>query len=313
MRLLPLVLLAALGQAQAPPPTEIYLAPLSVQGTTLTVGPFTNISNSPGYDNQPSFTRDGSAILFASVRNRVVSAPVEGAAPPGQQTDIFRYDVAARRVSQVTDTLESEYSPTETPDGAGISVIRVEADGTQRLWRFGMDGRSPALVLERVKPVGYHAWIDGSRLALFILGAQGQPATLQVADVRTGTAEVVATDIGRSVLRIPGAAPHVSFVHRERKPDGTAAVAIKRYAADAAGEARITTIAMPVTGAGQPDVAWMPDGTLLMAHEGKLHRWRDGGSGWEVVADLAAAGLEGATRLAVSPKGDALAIVAGGR
>ena len=43
--------------------------------------------------------------------------------------------------TRVTNTPESEYSPTVTPDGAHISVIRVEADGTQRLWRFTIDGR----------------------------------------------------------------------------------------------------------------------------------------------------------------------------
>ena len=37
-----------------------------------------------------------------------------------------------RRISRVTQTPESEYSPTVMADGAHISVVRVEADGTQR-------------------------------------------------------------------------------------------------------------------------------------------------------------------------------------
>src|SRR5258707_11489719 len=140
------VAFAAVLQTAAPPPdTEIYLAPLSMSGGRLTVGPPVNITSSPGYDNQPSFAPDGRSVLFTSLRG-------------GAQTDIYRYDIAAGRVARVTNTPESEYSPTVTPDGAHISVIRVEADGTQRLWRFTMDGTEPELVLADVKPVGYHAW-----------------------------------------------------------------------------------------------------------------------------------------------------------
>src|SRR5258705_12870036 len=163
---------AALQTAAPPPDTEIYLAPLSMSGGRLTVGLPVNITSSPGYDNQPSFAPDGRSVLFTSLRG-------------GAQTDIYRYDIAAGRVERVTNTPESEYSPTESPDGAHISVIRVEADGAQRLWRFTMDGTQPELVLADVKPVGYHAWGDDHTLALFVLG---RPATLQIADTRTGKA-----------------------------------------------------------------------------------------------------------------------------
>jgi hypothetical protein len=78
-------------------------------------------------------------------------------------------------------------------------------DGTQRLWRFDLDGSNPRLVLEQVKPVGYHAWIDATHLALFVLGSNGAPATLQLADTTTGKAEVIETGIGRSILIRPGA------------------------------------------------------------------------------------------------------------
>ena len=101
--------------ATAPPDTEIFLASFSVGGTPV-VGPGRNITNSPGYDNQPSFTPDGRGILFTSIRGG------------GTQTDIYRYDVASGAIARVTDTPESEYSATVTPDGAHISVIRVEAD-----------------------------------------------------------------------------------------------------------------------------------------------------------------------------------------
>lgn len=323
MRTFALVLLAGAigGQAQqpappaqaAPPSTEVYVSSLSVSGTSATVGKPENISNSPGYDNQPFFTPDGAAVLFTSDRvplaaRTLLKEPVARTVPavPAQQqvatrtqTDIFRYDLASRKVARVTATDESEYSPTVTPDGRGISVIRVERDGTQQLWRFTLDGKKPALVLENIKPVGYHAWMDDTTLALFVLGP---PATLQIANTTSGTAEILATDIGQSVQRIPSGG--VSFV--QQGPKGSMISQIRSEG----GKPVVKPLTAPVPGARQAHVAWTPDGTLLMAHSGWLHAWKAGDTAWRAVADLEALGLKGVTRLAVSPKGDRIAIVA---
>jgi len=277
---------------QAPPDTEIFLAPLKTVNGAVELGAPVNITNSPGYDNQPSFTPDGRNLLFTSIRT-------------GTQTDIYKYDIAAKRVTQVTSTPESEYSPTPAP-GGGISVIRVELDGqnTQRLWQFSVDGRDPKVLLENVKPVGYHAWADDHTLALFVLG---QPATLQLADTRTGTARTIATDIGRSIQRIPGsgAVSDISFVQREREGDLTRLI-IRRLS-PASGD--VTTITPAVTGSREADTAWTPDGTLLMAKDATLYGWSRGQSGWKQIASLERLSLSGVTRLAVSPAGDFLALV----
>lgn len=301
--------------AAAPPDTEIFLAPLTVASGTLTVGAPTNITDSPGYDNQPAFTPDGRSILFSSVRGPAPAASPPSAsspaAPPNPAaipaTDIYRYDIASRQVVRVTSTPEGEFSPTVMPDGRRISVIRVEADGSQRLWSFATDGQSPALVLADVKPVGYHAWIDDHTLALFVLGNRGEPATLQVADTKTGKAEVIARDIGTSVKRMPSGA--VSFVQREPRGGATAAAVTVKQLTVNPTDRQVSTLVRPVTGANQPDLAWMPDGTLLMAHGGTLYRWRAGDPDWTTVASLEALGLRGVTRMAVSPGGEMIAIV----
>jgi hypothetical protein len=285
---------AAWGAPQAAPPsTDVFLAELSIKDGKITVGKPENISNSPGYDNQPFFTPDGRAVLFTSDR-------------ASSQMEIYTYDLAARGISRLTNTPESEYSPTVTPDGRHLSVIRVEADGTQRLWKFTSDGQNPSLVLTDVKPVGYHAWLDDSTLVLFVLGQQGQPATLQVANIGSGQAQIVTRNIGQSIAKIPGGG--VSFVQQAGEGDARTLTITK---VNTQGGKVVTTPLTPaVAGARQAHVAWTPDGTLLMAHDGTLHAWKQGESGWRAVADLDALGLRNVTRLAVSPKGDRLAIVA---
>ncbi|HKW46060.1 MAG TPA: hypothetical protein VJN70_01390, partial [Gemmatimonadaceae bacterium] len=156
-----IVLAAAVAisvHAQAgPPSTDIYLAPIKMAGGKITVGTPLNVTNRPGYDNQPSFTPDSRAILFTSVRGDA-------------QADIYRYELRTKATSRVTTTPESEYSATVFGDGSRFSAIRVEADSTQRLWSFRLDGSDPRVVFESIKPVGYHAWVDSTTVAMFTLG-----------------------------------------------------------------------------------------------------------------------------------------------
>jgi hypothetical protein len=274
----------------APPDTEIFLAPLTVSNGTPTVGPAANITNSPGYDNQPAFTPDGGEILFTSIRG-------------GTQTDIYRYTIASGATARVTSTPESEYSPTVTPDRAHISVIRVEADGTQRLWQFTMDGGAPSLVLADVKPVGYHEWVDAKTLVLFVLGS---PATLQIADTATGRADVVARDVGRSIRAIPSRGT-VSFVARE-SASGSETRRLSIRELDPRTRSVTPLVAAPA-GAREADLAWTPDGLLLVAKDDVLYGWRRGEAGWKSIVNLATLGLHGVSRMAVSPAGDRIAFV----
>ena len=271
---------------QGPPGTDIYVAELRHRGNQLTVGPLTNATHRPGYDNQPFFLPDGRAFLF--------TVYLDG------QADVFRYDLDSARSVRLTATPESEYSPTPLPDGSGFSVVRVERDSTQRLWRFDWSGAADkaALVLTRVQPVGYHAWADAHTLALFVLGA---PATLQIADTKADTARVVARDIGRGVARVPGKAA-VSFVQKAADSVWTI---MELDVATLSARPLVRTIK------GVDVYAWTPDGILLMAQGSQVFSWRAGqGEEWTPLADFSVAAVTGITRLAVSPRGDRLAVVA---
>jgi dipeptidyl aminopeptidase/acylaminoacyl peptidase len=276
--------------APAPPATDVYLLQFSGGLDSLRQASPTPVANEPGYDNQPAFSSDGSRILLTGNHD-------------GKQTDIYAFDRAAKRLSLLTHTAEGEYSPTFLPAGVGepggFSVIRVEPDGTQRLWRFNANGGNPELVLKDIKPVGYHAWVDADHLALFVLG---QPATLRLARVSTGAAEIVAGDIGRSLHRVPGS--HlVSFIQREASSEYW----VKQIDVDTK---TITPLVRAVEGSRDRDCAWMPDGkVLLMSAGSKIMSWSRGASAWTEMFDGTAHKLGDISRLAVSPAGDAIAIV----
>jgi len=269
----------------APPAADIFLVDMKTRGGQIELGKPNQITEWRGYDNQPRFLPDGKSLFYTSIRD-------DG------QADIYQYKIADNALTNVTKTFESEYSATPTPDGKFFSVIRVERDSTQRLWKFPLAGGEPAVVFENVKPVGYHAWGDANTVAMFVLG---NPPTLQLGDARTGKAEVIEKNIGRSLHKIPKREA-ISFVHKVSENEWL----IKQL--DLKTRA-ISTLVQTL--AGSEDYAWTPQGILLMGKEAKLYQYdlkKD--ADWKEIADFSSAGLKSITRLAVSPKGDRLAVVA---
>lgn len=277
--------------AQGRPSTDVWMVTLEGGAGVPRMGRAENLTHRTGYDNQPSFTPDGGAILYTVI---------DGNGP----SDIWRLDLTTGARANVTHTaIESEYSATPMPDGVHFSTVRVEADSSQRLWRFALrDDEAPALVLAQVQPVGYHVWASDATLALYVLGAPlgakvAAPATLQLADTRTGSAEVMARDIGRALQKIPG----------------RAAISYLQYGANGAWIAALdlrTGKSSPIAKApAQADYhVWTHDGVLLTGSGSRILAWVDGT--WSVAADLAADGVRNISRMTISPRGDRLAFVA---
>lgn len=274
------------------PDTDIWVSEVLVRGETLDLGKPVNVTHRPGYDNQPCFLGDSQSLLFTS-------ADAAGA------TDIYRCDLAKKgAIVRVTHTPESEYSPTPLGSPArGFCAVRVEADSTQRLWRFDMDGSHPQLVMSAVDSVGYFAWIDDTHVAMFVLGNEKkkEPHTLRVVDVSSQAETVVARGIGRSLQRIPGTGD-ISFT-REDGEDHYRFFILKNGAHG--GEPLIDPV-----GAGQ-DGVWLGD-TMLHSSGTTIYAARplQAGASWRPVRDFAGPDIATITRIAVAPDQSHIAFVA---
>jgi hypothetical protein len=279
-----IILVGAFAPATlAQSPTDIYLGTLTFIDGRVQIGELRNITNRDGYDNQPSFTADGKGILYTSIRDG--------------QADTYVYDTATGSIERVTHTAESEYSPTPMPGQQTFSVVQVEADSTQRLWHFDMSGVKRGVLLEHVKPVGYHVWYEPETVVLFVLG---DPPTLQIADLSTGNADVAADAVGRSLHKVPSR-PSITFVHKTSEDEWW----INELDMSTRQPTKLVR-----TLPGREDYAWTPGGVILMGRDSEMYQWHDGRSGeWQRVADLSAQGITAITRIAVSPSGDRVAIV----
>ena len=278
-----LVLLSTKLSAQIPTGTEIWLLDMENQKNEFTFKNGINITNREGYDNQPAFSPDASYILYTAIYG-------------DKQADFYKYTIATKKTEKYTQTPESEYSPTFTSDGKFVSSVRVESDSAQRLWKFDVKTKKPSLVNKHIDSIGYHCWINDTKIAVFLLT---KPFTLQLMDVESDKTTLLAKDIGRAIIK--GADGHsVIFTQLIDSVRWICSVDIETK--------EIQKIVKTID--KSEDIAMPNDHTFFMAKGGWLFMYdmlKD--KQWKPIADLYIYGIKNITRLALSKDGKHIALV----
>lgn len=260
------------------PANNIYVFDMEASATRdvyrFTKPKLINGNNLGGYNNQPQFIKG--QLYISSQRD-------------GKQTDIYKFNIDRKMQTQITQTAESEYSPTPMPDGQHISVVRVSADGldNQQLWKIPMNGGEAELMLNDIAQIGYHEWISESMVALFIVG---EPHTLFLVDTETGDIRQVRSDIGRCLRMNPDG--KLTFVHKSE---------LEGWYIKSVNPRNSSIRPIIKTLPESEDFAWGTDGTLYMAKGSKLYRFNSGlDNDWRKVADFSNYGIKNIQRIAVS-------------
>ena len=263
--------------------SDIYLLNFKLEADQFYISNPRNITNTPGYDNQPYFLPDSENILYSSD---------DGFG----QTDIYRYNVKARSERRLTFTPDSEYSPTLTPDQKHYSCVILARNGDQYLWQYPLNGAIPSQVSD-VAGIGYHCWMESNEVSAFIVG---EPNTLNTIDLTSNTTTKIANSPGRTLQIIPGT-DLLSFIDLSEK--GT--WVIKSYDP-------VSKTIKPIINAkkGFQDFTWTPGGILVSGNGQKLFKFDPKtDKDWVELADLHDYGLKNFTRLTISPNGSLLALV----
>ena len=265
--------------------TEVYLFDLlSVDGKYTIANPV-NISNNTGYDNQPSFMRNGRHILFSSTRNG--------------QTDIVSYNIRTQKKTWLTNTEGGEYSPLQIGNSNTFSAIRLDPDGYQRLYKYSMYSGSSEELVKDLK-IGYHGWVGRDELVSFVLG---DPPTLQKSNLRLGTNTILDDRVGRSILKMPGS-EQVAYISKKQDPWAINTLELET------GKIQMLIPTLK----GSEDFTLNPSGNFIMGQGTKIFIFdSELHSSWMQISDLSTFGLEGVSRLAVSPKGEKIVMVVKGK
>ncbi|MGV3587692.1 MAG: TolB family protein [Adhaeribacter sp.] len=271
-----------MATAQTMPETEIYLCRVKAKKGKWQLSQPKNITQRPGYDNQPTFTANGKNILFTSIRER-------------PSTDIYSIAIKKSKLTQLTNSPEGEYSPTVMPDKKGVSVVRGEE---QQIWQLPLvAGQELVQLFSNDRKVGYFTWLAPNSLAVFMLG---DPHTLHLATTAGEISEPLAANIGRGLHKVPGQ-EILSFVSKENGDEWE----IKQLDLRTR---QITTLVKTLP--GSEDFIWTKDRRILMAQGPKLYQYNpQQPQDWEEIADFTNMGIKNITRLALDAKGKQLAFV----
>jgi len=263
-------------QAQDVPVTDVYaFAMKKLNDTTYNFSNprFLTNFNMDGYNNQPHFFKENELYLTVQF-------------PDVPQTDIFSLNLDNNELTQITATVEGEYSPTRMIGNNEFSAVRVEADGqnTQRLWKFPIDRSSMGEpVFKSVTGVGYHYWLNQYKAALFVVG---QPTTLVLANTLTGSTIQLMENIGRGMHRLPG--DNLAFIHK---------VSANNWMLKEMDTYTYRSKNIVQTLPNSEDFLYLDDGTFIMGNGSKLYKFNKySDQTWKEIADFRYYGIKNITR-----------------
>ena len=244
--------------------------------------------NPRGYNNQPQFFSSYDLCLSVQTPDDTT------------QTEIYCLNPALRTTTRVTATTTPEYSPTPMPGGKFFSAVRVEADGTQRLWAFPLDrAHNGRPVFPNIAGVGYHCWLSDTLAALFMVGENNNAHYLALAGTGRQQLQRIAFNVGRCLQKMPDG--RLAFIQKATEQTWF----IKTF--DLKNK---TSDILVKTLPGSEDFVILADGTLLAGSGAKLYQYNPRRqTEWKEIADLKRFGVRNITRLAVSADGKLAVVV----
>jgi len=272
--------------------SEVWVGSLDMSGGRFAVSNLVNISKHPGYDNQPAFFPDGKLVFTSQI------ALLD---ETGHAVQAVIHDFANGTSTPVPGALG--FSPTPAADGA-LMLLR---DGHVVLH----DASGKESQLTETKDAGYFARFDEQTWALYMNDKQRR---IVIYDPKTKALDTMALGSMSAPFHIPGKRA-VSFVAVEPfpMPEGEAAktapprkFALRQLNLD---DRQITTLAtVPFRTSGSH--VWTSRGTLLIASGHTIYEWNPAKpDDWPIAATFDDPELQGLTRIAISPRGDRIALV----
>lgn len=186
---------------------DIYLIDIKKQEVGgLTFEKAVNISNHPGYDNQPSFTLDGKKVLYTTMTK-------------DSTTDIQVYNIENKSTEKIKSSPKtSEYSPTDIGFNKLVYVCVEKDKSTQRIWMMSKGGKKATTFLPKIDSVGYICILPKNKMAAFILSSKNEMAhELRIFATKDSKETFIDDSIGRCIRLTPDSS---AIVYIKKSSDG---------------------------------------------------------------------------------------------
>jgi hypothetical protein len=276
------IVLLACGVVNAQlPETDLWLAELDtkIPGKIKTAA---NITNRPGYDNQPSFSKNGKRIYFTSVHD-------------DKQADVYACSVGSKKITQITKTKESEYSPNETTFGNYLSVLHVTLDSIQTvklldLKTFSITNSN----FSSFDSAGYYHFLNADTVLYYKLT---QPHTLRYFVSSSGRDGF----LGEHPCRTFKTVNRYSFIFGVKDSSSTRYFLYDVRLQKAHLFASINSV--------NEDLIWHPVHGLLVSDKAAILKYDPGKAKWETLYDLSGFGIKKITRFCFDPRNKYLVVV----
>jgi ketosteroid isomerase-like protein len=269
--------------------SEVWVGSLDISGGRFAVSNLVNISNHLGYDNQPAFFPDGK-LVFAS--------QIAVLDETGHAVQAVIHDFAQGTSTPVPGALG--FSPTPAADGS-LMLLR---DGHVVLHE--PSGKETQLT--ETKDAGYFTRVDDQTWVLYMNDKQRR---IVMYDAKTKALDTMTLGAITAPFRVPGKRA-VTFVAMEPFPipEGDTAAPRKLFLRQLTlADRHVTTLAsimFPTSGSH----VWTSRGTLLIASGHTIFEWNPAKpDDWHTAATFDDPELQGLTRIAISPRGDRIALV----
>lgn len=271
--------------------TEVWVGRLDMRDG-FAISELRNVSSDPGYDNQPAFFPDGEKMVYTS--------QITSLADTGLGLHAFLVDLGTGARTPLPEA--RGFSPTPTADGRNLMMLR---EG--RVWLHGLDGKELRALTE-TKDAGYYARFDDRTYVLFM---NDKDRRIVIYDAQAKSLDTMAVGANTAPYRIPGQNA-VTFVAEEPfpRPENAGDVARTLFLRKLDLKTRqVTTLStIPFKTGGQH--VWTSRGTILLASGPTIYEWSPARSEeWKPVYRAEHPDLPGLSRIALSPKGDWIALV----
>ncbi len=262
--------------------SEVFVFNIKKQDGALVFSGGSNISNSPGYDNQPSFAADGKSILFTSVRDN-------------KNPDIYEYLLSDKSLRQITTSPASEYTP-RAKDSESIFFVREDSGQGMTVWKYDRKSKKETEALGIKEPVAYYDWNSTGDALVWVRYAY----TAQFVNPAKKLSRFVSDHVLPSTPQnIPGT-QKFSFIHRQSNDW----LVIKEFDPETNSVRPIVEVKN-----SKIDYCWLPDKTLVIGLGSELYGFNEeSNDDWVRLADLKSFGLKDITRLSASSDGTMMAI-----